>query len=182
MYVHVPSNVAFRQQIHSSLFLLPIKQVRLYAATRGARFFLGKIYQNEKKNTKWPLNIPKGRKIYMQNIGRKIFQMSGNYTNIFHSKAPKNIPKFVFLLSGNPGRVKRRKLMRTESTPSCGMTCDVTMCGVGQGCQMVYFQTKNPNLGIFWRDLNIEDVGLFYGPLGLFYCNLVYILAFWYIL
>jgi hypothetical protein len=22
-----------------------------------------------------------------------------------------------------------------------------------QGCQMVYFQTKNPNLGIFWRVL-----------------------------
>jgi hypothetical protein len=21
----------------------------------------------------------------------------------------------------------------------------------GQGCQMVYFQTKNPNLGEFWR-------------------------------
>jgi hypothetical protein len=24
---------------------------------------------------------------------------------------------------------------------------------LGQGCQMVYFQTKNPNLGIFWRVL-----------------------------
>jgi hypothetical protein len=24
----------------------------------------------------------------------------------------------------------------------------------GQGCQMVYFQTKNPNLGKFWRALD----------------------------
>jgi hypothetical protein len=23
-----------------------------------------------------------------------------------------------------------------------------------QGCQMAYFQTKNPNLGKFWRDLD----------------------------
>jgi hypothetical protein len=25
--------------------------------------------------------------------------------------------------------------------------------GQNQGCQMVYFNTKNPNLGIFWRAL-----------------------------
>jgi hypothetical protein len=32
-----------------------------------------------------------------------------------------------------------------------------------QGCQMmVYFQTKNPNLGKF---LKVEDVGIFYGHL-----------------
>jgi hypothetical protein len=40
---------------------------------------------------------------------------------------------------------------------------------------MVYFQTKNPNLGKFWEDLAIKDVGLFYGHLvyfsrfGIFY-------------
>jgi hypothetical protein len=26
-------------------------------------------------------------------------------------------------------------------------------CEAEQGCQMVYFQTKNPNLGKFWRAL-----------------------------
>jgi hypothetical protein len=25
-----------------------------------------------------------------------------------------------------------------------------------QGCQMVYFQTKNPNLGKFWRALELK--------------------------
>jgi hypothetical protein len=33
---------------------------------------------------------------------------------------------------------------------------------VNQGCQMVYYQTKNPNLGIL-EGLAIEDVGIFYG-------------------
>jgi hypothetical protein len=27
-----------------------------------------------------------------------------------------------------------------------------------QGCQMVYFQTKNPNLGKFWRALECKSV------------------------
>jgi hypothetical protein len=27
---------------------------------------------------------------------------------------------------------------------------------VYQGCQMVYFQTKNPNLGKFWRALELK--------------------------
>jgi hypothetical protein len=31
-----------------------------------------------------------------------------------------------------------------------------------QGCQMVYFQTKNPNLGQFWRALpRLENVEIF---------------------
>jgi hypothetical protein len=28
--------------------------------------------------------------------------------------------------------------------------------GLAQGCQMVYFHTKNPNLGIFWRALEFK--------------------------
>jgi hypothetical protein len=39
---------------------------------------------------------------------------------------------------------------------------------------MVYFKTKNPNLGKIWRAFNV-NVGLFYGPL-------VYFGAIWYIL
>jgi hypothetical protein len=30
---------------------------------------------------------------------------------------------------------------------------------------MVYFQTKNPNLGKFWRALGMEKVGIFFGHL-----------------
>jgi hypothetical protein len=36
------------------------------------------------------------------------------------------------------------------------------------GCQMVYFQTKNPNLGKFWEGLAVEAVGIFYGYLVYF--------------
>jgi hypothetical protein len=31
--------------------------------------------------------------------------------------------------------------------------CHLTLFDVSQGCQMDYFKTKNPNLGIFWRAL-----------------------------
>jgi hypothetical protein len=34
-----------------------------------------------------------------------------------------------------------------------------------QGCQMVYFQTKNPNLVKFWNVYAMEDVGVLYGHL-----------------
>jgi hypothetical protein len=61
-----------------------------------------------------------------------------------------------------------------------------------QGCQMVRFQTKNPNLGKFWRALGMKKVGIFYGHLELItsiwymlcpFSNLVangYISRFWY--
>jgi hypothetical protein len=64
-----------------------------------------------------------------------------------------------------------------------------------QGCQMAYFQIKNPSLSKFWRCLSMEDVGIFHGylvcftaiwsvllPFGIFYCHLVYFVAIWYIL
>jgi hypothetical protein len=72
-----------------------------------------------------------------------------------------------------------------------------------QGCQMVYFQTKNTNFGNFSRALlwnmlvcfmdiwsNLQPFGLFYSHLvyftaiwsfSLFYCHLVYFVAIWYI-
>jgi hypothetical protein len=39
-----------------------------------------------------------------------------------------------------------------------------------QGCQMVYFQTKNPNLGKFWRALEWK-------PLVYFYENMEYLMT-----
>jgi hypothetical protein len=44
-----------------------------------------------------------------------------------------------------------------------------------QGCRMVYFQTKNSNLGKFLEDLAMDDVGIFNGLV-------LYFTAIWYIL
>jgi hypothetical protein len=46
---------------------------------------------------------------------------------------------------------------------------------------MVYFQTKNPYLGIFWRALEYTIL-VFFEPLGIFYNYLVCFMAIWYIL
>jgi hypothetical protein len=56
-----------------------------------------------------------------------------------------------------------------------------------QGCQMVCFQTKNPNLGKFWRVLQWEIFIYFMiiwsilRPLEIFYGHLVYFVVIWYI-
>jgi hypothetical protein len=59
-----------------------------------------------------------------------------------------------------------------------------------QGCQMVGFQNKNPNLGQSWRVLaRLENVYIFYGHLeyffiwrfGIFYDPLVHFVFIWYI-
>jgi hypothetical protein len=50
---------------------------------------------------------------------------------------------------------------------------DGVFCAV-QGCQMVFFQTKNPTLGKFFVGLAMEDVGIFMAvwytlrPFGIF--------------
>jgi hypothetical protein len=52
-----------------------------------------------------------------------------------------------------------------------------------QGCQMVYFQTKNPNLGKFWRALNWTMVIYFMAIWnGIFFYHLVHFVFIWYIL
>jgi hypothetical protein len=49
-----------------------------------------------------------------------------------------------------------------------------------QGCQMVYFQTKNPILGNFWRVLQLKmlvyyiHIWSIFMPFGIFYSHLVY--------
>jgi hypothetical protein len=52
---------------------------------------------------------------------------------------------------------------------------------VNQGCQMVYFQTKNPIFVSFGVSCN-EKCSLILRPFSLIYCYLVYFMAFWYIL
>jgi hypothetical protein len=56
-----------------------------------------------------------------------------------------------------------------------------------QGCQMVYFQTKNPNLGKFWRTLDWKMLTYFMAicttlqTFGIFYDHLLYFVFIWYI-
>jgi hypothetical protein len=63
--------------------------------------------------------------------------------------------------------------------------------GAEQGCQMVYFQTKNPNLGKFWRLMQwnmlvyfmsiwyiLRQIGRFLWPMGRFSGILVYFFRF----
>jgi hypothetical protein len=56
-----------------------------------------------------------------------------------------------------------------------------------QGCQMVYLQAKNPNLGKFWRILQRKILVYFMSiryilrPFAIFYGHLVYFLVIWYI-
>jgi hypothetical protein len=50
-----------------------------------------------------------------------------------------------------------------------------------QGCHMVYLQTKNPNLGRFWRALDWKMFTyLFYGHLE-YFINAGYFMTIWYI-
>jgi hypothetical protein len=50
------------------------------------------------------------------------------------------------------------------------------------GCQIVYFPTKNRNLGKFLEGTEMEDVGTFCGHSFYFYGPLKYFMAMWYIL
>jgi hypothetical protein len=58
---------------------------------------------------------------------------------------------------------------------------------VSQGCQMVCFQIKNPNLGKFWRVLQWKILAYFMTiwpslrSLKIFYGHLVYFVVIWYI-
>jgi hypothetical protein len=61
----------------------------------------------------------------------------------------------------------------------------VLLDGCGQGCQIVYFQTKNPNLGKFWRvfqwKMLLYFTAICFTPFGIFYGASAYFLVIWYI-
>jgi hypothetical protein len=56
-----------------------------------------------------------------------------------------------------------------------------------QGCQMVCFQTKNPNLGKFWwalewkMSVNFTAIWSIFWPLGILCVHLIYFMVVWYI-
>jgi hypothetical protein len=45
---------------------------------------------------------------------------------------------------------------------------------VNQGCQMVYFQAKNPNFGYILEGHRMVNVEIFYGHFGTFCADLVH--------
>jgi hypothetical protein len=49
----------------------------------------------------------------------------------------------------------------------------------GQGCQMISFQTKNTNLGKFWRTFEMENVDIFSGRFEYIYDHWVYLMSLW---
>jgi hypothetical protein len=51
----------------------------------------------------------------------------------------------------------------------------------GQGCQMVYFRTENPNLGTFWRAMEWKMFCILWS-FGIFYGHFVSFIVVWYIL
>jgi hypothetical protein len=77
--------------------------------------------------------------------------------------------------------------------PSClsrldrGQFFKGTSWRMAQGCQMVCFQNKNPNLGKFWRVLQWKILVYFttirsiLRPLEINYCHLLYFVVVWYI-
>jgi hypothetical protein len=95
--------------------------------------------------------------------GRKIDQMATKYTNIFHCKTflPKFIyPNWDFWFAKytiwqpclKPGRRGFSWGWPKFGAEKCFFS-DPLISRMYQGCQMVCFQTKNPNLGKFWRAL-----------------------------
>jgi hypothetical protein len=85
---------------------------------------------------------------------------------------------------------KRGFFLILPLAPSCQQVfCSWFLCAsaMGQGCQMVYFQTKSPNLGKFWRVLQWKMLVYFMSvwnislPFAILYGHLVHFLLIWYI-
>jgi hypothetical protein len=128
------------------------------------------MYQMNTKCAEWSQNIP--------NI-HKIFQTAIKYVSIFQSEALEFFLKIGFLVwkqtiwqpwpfISNSLLLKRRALGMEWLKLSA------------RGCQMVYFQTKNPELGKFWMILQWKMLVYNWWPFCQFSSNLVYFMAIWY--
>jgi hypothetical protein len=91
------------------------------------------------------------------------YRSSEDFWAIFH-----NVKSYVLILT----EIELGYFLGDFFTNSSGYP------GFNQGCQMVYFQTKNPNLGKLWRVLQwkmllyfmsiwyiLLQIGIFYGDL-----------------
>jgi hypothetical protein len=65
---------------------------------QGCQIFLDTIYQNGEKCTKLTQQYLMTIKYAHISNGRRIFQMTLRYTNIFNSKALQNLPKLGYLV------------------------------------------------------------------------------------
>jgi hypothetical protein len=145
----------------------------MYICMQGCQIFLNTIYQNEVKRTKLPLYYQMSIKYntwpyYIPN-GYKIYQN-------FPFQDP---PKFISIVLQFCFRL---------------LYAEVNEHNLNHGCQMIYFQTKNTNLGKFWRALHwkilvnfmaiwyiLVPFGIFYGYLIHFVLSLVHFAPFWYV-
>jgi hypothetical protein len=82
--------------------------------------------------------------------------------------------------------IEKRAISKSEKSSSLALT-PPTAATDFRGCQMVCFQTKNPNLGKFWRVLLRKlleycmTIWSILRSLKIFYGHLVYFVAIWYI-
>jgi hypothetical protein len=115
-------------------------------------------------------------------MGLTMYQMVTKYTNIFRCKTLQNLPKLVFLVWKysiwhswlGPDHFpilfgpsdSRLSLAPTifSRRPTGWPDCASFRTPLGQGCQMVCFQTQNHNLGKLLRG----NVDIFYGHLEYF--------------
>jgi hypothetical protein len=80
------------------------------------------------------------------------------------------------------------KFINKKQTLAIGKCLWMNEYGPGQGCQMVYFQTKKPKLGKFRRVLDWKLLICFIAiwnilqTFGTFYDHLVHFMTIWYIL
>jgi hypothetical protein len=108
--------------------------------------------------------------------------MAEPYFCFFISKSPALIPFIIYSftifkqLRSTAEQMSPLVFFQRESTSERAQTATGSAAFVSsvQGCQMVYFQTKNPNLGNFWRDLEWKGwyiiwlFKIYYGHLGTF--------------
>jgi hypothetical protein len=121
-------------------------------------------------------------------------QVSIKYTNILHYKTLQNLPKFGFLVWKQTiwqpwdRAVSVVCRLARENWKHFLMIWWYRLClrrvehlgrevesRQGQGCQVVYFQTKNPNVGKRWRLLQWKLL-VYFMTFGLFYGHFLYIL------
>jgi hypothetical protein len=119
-------------------------------------------------------------------IGLKIYQLAIKYINILHCKTPQNLPELNFLARKytiwQPWHRFESEILFIWIAPDSSL-----FAWWDQGCQMVCFQTKNPNLGKFWRVLDwvrfiyFTAIWKILSIFEIFHDQLVHFVFIWYI-
>jgi hypothetical protein len=99
----------------------------------------------EKVGIVWPFEI-----YYGNLVGRYILSPFGNLVAVWYI-----FPRFGILCLEKSGNPDVHHFFRGKSSTKAKILVTLVDCPL-LGCQMVYFQTKKPNLGKFWRALDWE--------------------------